>query len=341
VREPPRLATDRIAGALRAAYGIRVADLVFLPVGNDAASWAYRVEAPAGPWFLKVRAGPGPMPGAEVPALLARQGVPDVLAPLVTGAGEASVVLDGFRLALFPLLEAANGAEAGLSPGQWRRLGAAVRRLHALGPAPELAGTVGRETFRPVRPGLLAELEARLAAAPAGDPVARELAAAWRPRRAVIARLFERAEALGRQLAGRAFPRVLCHADLHPWNVLVDDGQRLWIVDWDEATLAPRDRDLMFVVGGGIGHGLIGPADTDRFLEGYGPARPDPDLLAYYRAAWAVRDIAEYGEQVLATRGLGEAGRRDAVAGFLDLFAPGNIVELARTPVGYRRIHLP
>jgi spectinomycin phosphotransferase len=330
VREPPRLAEDRVAAALEAAYAIRVAALAFLPVGNDAASWSYRVEAPPGrPLFLKVRAGAGPMPGAAVPAWLHRQGVPDVLAPLPTADGGARIVLDGFGLALFPMLEAANGAEVGLSAGQWRRLGAALRRVHAVAPDPELARVAGREDFRPVRPGLLPELEARLAAAAPGDPVARDLAAAWRPRRELIGRLFEQVETLGWELAGRRFPRVLCHADLHPWNVLVDAGGGLWIVDWDEATLAPRDRDLMFVVGGGIGHGLVGPDATEAFFQGYGRAGVDPDLLAWYRVAWAVRDIAEYGEQVLADKGLGEASRRDAVDGFLDLFAPGNIIDPA------------
>jgi spectinomycin phosphotransferase len=329
VREPPRLAEDRVAAALQASYGIRVAALAFLPVGNDAASWSFRVEAPPGPpRFLKVRAGAGPMPGAAVPAHLRRHGVPGVLAPLPTAAGDASVVLDGFHLALFPLLAAATGAEVGLSPTQWRRLGAVVRQVHAVPPSPEPAGTVGHEDFRPVRPGLLPELEARLAAAAPADPVAGALEAVWAPRRVVIARLFERVEALGPALARRGFPRVLCHADLHPWNVLVD-GEDLWVVDWDEATMAPRERDLMFVVGGGIGHGLVGPAETDAFFQGYGPASPDPDLLAWYRVAWAVRDIAEYGDQVLANPDVGDASRRDAVDGFLDLFAPGNIVELA------------
>jgi hypothetical protein len=44
----------------------------------------------------------------------------------------------------------------------------------------------------------------------------------------------------------------------------------------------------MFVVGA-IGHGLVGPGDTDGFMQGYGPARIDPRLLAYYRCAWAVQ----------------------------------------------------
>jgi hypothetical protein len=36
-----------------------------------------------------------------------------------------------------------------------------------------------------------------------------------------------------------------------------------------------------------------------------------------------------YGERVLLPAGLGEATRRAAVAGFIDPFAPGNIVDLA------------
>ena len=74
---------------------------------------------------------------------------------------------------------------------------------------------------------------------------------------------------------------------------------------------------------------LVRPQDTAGFLEGYGRLAPDPDLLDYYRCAWAVQDIAAYGEQVLLDPGAGEPDRRAAVAGFEELFAPGSIVELA------------
>ena len=254
--------------------------------------------------------------------------MPNVLAPLATTTGASSVTVGRFALALYPLLEARPGAEAGLSPAQWRELGATLRQVHAVPPAPELTRLVGREVFRPSRRELLPELEAALAAASPGDPVASELAGFWGDRRDLIAALVERADRLGRELAAEPFPRVLCHADLHTWNVLVDAGRRLWIVDWDEAVLAPRERDLMFVVGG-IGHGLVGPDDTDAFFQGYGRVDADPRLLGYYRCAWAVQDVAAYGEQVLLVPGLPEASRRAELAGFMDLFAPGNIVDHA------------
>jgi spectinomycin phosphotransferase len=327
--KPPDLGDDAIAGALHAGFGVRAAALAPLPVGNDADSWSYRVEAARGPaYFLKVRAGANRTRGAWLPAHLRRHGVPNVLAPLATGDGAPCVLLDRFALALYPMLDAVAGAEAGLSPVQWRRLGAVVRQVHATPPTPELTRVAGREAFRPSRRELLGDLEARMAA-PA-DPVAAEVAGLWRARQAVIGALVERADGLGGDLARRSFPAVLCHADLHTHNVLVDADGQLWIVDWDEGVLAPRERDLMFMVGGGIGQGLVRPGEDDRFFEGYGQTAAEERLLAYYRCAWAVQDILANAEQVLVPAGLSEAARRAAVAGFLDLFAPGNIVDLAR-----------
>jgi spectinomycin phosphotransferase len=327
-RQPPDLAEDTIVAALRASFGLRVEELVLLPIGNDADSWSYRVEAAPGPlWFLKVRAGANPTRGAAVPGHLHRHGVPGVLAPLATGTGAPYVLVDRFALALYPMLEARVGAEVGLSPAQWRQLGAVVRQVHAVPVTPQLARLVGREAFRPTRRELLADLEARLANP--DDPVAGELAGFWQAYRDVIGELIQRTDVLGRRLARGSFPRVLCHADLHTWNVLVDADGRLWLVDWDEAVLAPRERDLMFVVGG-VARDLVRPGDTDRFFQGYGEAAIDPRLLAYYRCAWAVQDIAAYAEQVLLAPGRGGVTRRAAVQGFRDLFAPGNIVDLAR-----------
>jgi spectinomycin phosphotransferase len=330
MREPPDLAAGEIVRVLQSGFGIRVAGLSFLPVGNDADSWAYRVEADEGPpRFLKVRPGTGAMPGAAVPAYLHRLGTPRLVAPLPTRAGEPYLVLDRFALALYPMLDARTGAEAGLSPAQWQQLGAALAQVHATPPTPELLRLVGRELFRPSRRELLPDLEAALATADPADPVAGRLAASWRAHRAVIDALVDQADRLGTALARSPAPAVLCHADLHTWNVLVDETGDLWIGDWDEAVLAPRERDLMFVVGG-IGHGLVSPSDTASFLEGYGEITVDPTRLAYYRCAWAVQDIAAYGEQALLSPAAGEATRRVAVEGFEDLFAPGNIVDLAR-----------
>ena len=53
--DKPNLAEAAIAAALQAHYGIAVRSLEFLPIGNDARAWVYRVESDERSYFLKLR----------------------------------------------------------------------------------------------------------------------------------------------------------------------------------------------------------------------------------------------------------------------------------------------
>jgi spectinomycin phosphotransferase len=180
----------------------------------------------------------------------------------------------------------------------------------------------------PSRRNLIGALKDAINRLDLSNPAERELAVFWRARQEKIDTLVERADALGSRLRQASLPFVLCHADLHTWNVLLDTAGQMWIVDWDETVLAPKERDLMFVVGG-IGRDLVSPHETACFFEGYGDTSLDPLALTYYRYAWAVQDMAAYGERVFLLPDLGEESRRDAVHDFVNLFEPGNIVDIA------------
>ncbi len=41
-------------------------------------------------------------------------------------------------------------------------------------------------------------------------------------------------------------PLVLCHGDLHPFNLLIDDAGAVTVIDWSAAILAPPEYDLAF-----------------------------------------------------------------------------------------------
>lgn len=330
MREPPHLAEQAIAPALDAHYRIPAAALTFLPLGNDSASAVYRVEAGDGAaYFLKVRTGAGfSVPSLAVPHYLHSRGVPHVLAPLPAVGQALWVSVDGFALSVYPLIDGRAGAHTGLSEQQWRALGATLKQIHGSPLSPDLVHILPREAFVPSQREVLPELEAAIGKPNLAGPAQRELAAFWRARQDEIRALVARADALGHELRQASLPLVLCHADLHTWNVLLDADGQFWIVDWDETILAPKERDLMFVVGG-IGRDLVSPRETACFFQGYGDAAIDPDALTYYRYAWAVQDIGAYGEQVFFLPDLGEASRRDAVRGFMSLFEPGNIAAIA------------
>jgi spectinomycin phosphotransferase len=99
-------------------------------------------------------------------------------------------------------------------------------------------------------------------------------------------------------------------------------------VDWDETILAPRERDLMFVIGG-ISSRLVEPREEALFFQGYGAITVNPLALAYYRYAWAISDISEYGAQVCFRPDFGSVTRQAGLDGFISLFQPGEIVALA------------
>ncbi|MFI0422834.1 phosphotransferase [Spongiactinospora sp. 9N601] len=321
MRDAPHLPDETIRETLDAHFGLRPTTLEFLPLGNDSASWSFRADD----HFLKVRAGDGHMPGAAVPALLSD--IPHVLAPIRTIDGRPYATVNGFALALYPLLDAAPAVEVGMSAEHWRTIGEAISRLHATPLTPELIQAADRETYRPGRRELIPAIETALRTPQ--DDIVKELATHWAARQEIIDGLLRRTDTMGPRLAAEEPPVVLTHGDLHTWNILIDDQNNLWIIDWDEAAVAPRERDLMLVIKG-IGPGLVSEDDTAAFFQGYGESTvPDERLLSFYRAGWAVRDIAEFGERVVLDPRLSDAARQDAVEGFLSLFEPGDIVEIA------------
>jgi len=333
--ERPDLQDDAIISCLRASYGISVAVLTFLPIGADSSAWAYRAHTADGrTYFLKVRKGPLNEPSLTVPRYLQDQGVARVVAPLLTTAQAVWAGLGDFKLILYPFIDGQAGRDVGLEEHHWITYGSIFRQIHATVLPPDLVRRMRKETFTPEWGEMVAQLDAHITRRRFDDPIERELAGFWRARRAEIRTLMDRAEVLGQRLEATAAPWVLCHADAHTANVLVDRADSLWVVDWDEVVLAPKERDLMFVVGG-ISSVLVGPREEELFFEGYGPAAVNPIALAYYRTAWAIGDIGGFGEEVFFMPELGVESKRLALRRFLSLFRPGEIVSLAFGSRGY------
>lgn len=339
---PPHLSQDVLIAALRDQYGIAAADadLAFLPLGNDAAAWVYRARGGDGAeYFVKLRARLPNEADLRVPRYLWEQGIAQVVAPLPTLAGELWAPVGPYALIVYPFIAGASGkASGGLTDAQWREYGAILRRIHDVAVPPDLERILPREQYHSPSIELVRRLDAAVetigADEAAGsdsqttDLLARELMAFWRLRRDEIFGLVARAEELGARLARAAPPFVLTHGDIHIANVHLDERGHVWIVDWDETALAPRERDLMFVVGG-IHASLVGPRGERLFFEGYGATEVDSLALAYYRYVWAVQDVGADGEQVLLLPDAGEVTRREGLEGLMALFAPGGIVSIA------------
>src|SRR5437870_3211049 len=104
--EKPSLPDAKILACLRAEYGLPVASLTFLPLGVDPYAAVYRALGADGtPWFVKLRRGAFDDLSVALPAYLHQQGIPQIIAPIATQAGQRrrffnAVPLDDFTLIL-------------------------------------------------------------------------------------------------------------------------------------------------------------------------------------------------------------------------------------------------
>ena len=330
MREPPAdLQTATLRDALATDYGLFASAISFLPIGHDAHAWAYRADTRDGAsYFLKVRRRITNEAGLMIPHFLHDRGVARVVAPLAATDGTLWATAGDYALVVCPFLGGATGLSAGMTERQWIEYGATLRSIHEVAPSTAVETLLRRDDFVPDGAAAIRALDTHVASATFDDPGRSLIAEFWLERRELIRSLVERAEELGSRLAAAAPPLVLCHADVHTNNVLLDGDDHVWIVDWDETMLAPRERDLMFVIGG-IASSFVSPAQERLFLVGYGSVAVDALALAFYRYAWATADIGAFGEQLFVREDLGPLDRREAVERFQSLFAPGSIVDIA------------
>lgn len=158
--------------------------------------------------------------------------------------------------------------------------------VHAAGAPPGVA----RETFDPPSIALLGSLGERIVA----DS---ELADLWRAHDRLIKILLDRVEDL--RAAARGAEHVLCHADIHTGNVLAGPDGQLSIVDWDAPVLAPRERDLVFLLAGPWGEQPVTDHRRTLFHKGYGRYEVHRPTLDYYHVERIVDDLGQFALSVL------------------------------------------
>lgn len=336
--EKPDLPDQRIITCLRDDYGLQVAELAFLPLGADQNTAVYRaIATDARPYFVKLRRGVFDEIAVTLPRFLSDRGLQQAIAPLSARTGQLWASLGAFTVILYPFVKGRNGYEQNFSAQHWHDLGAALKCLHTTTPPPALLERILQETYSPQwRVSLRMSLE-RAVEDDFTDPVAVRLAAVLQARRDEIMDLIGRAERLAQTLQAHPPKFVVCHADVHAGNVLIDDRGALYIVDWDAPILAPKERDLMFAGGGQGFRGHAVAEEEALFYQGYGETRVDPIALAFYRYERIIEDLAIFSEQILLTHEGGD-DRGQALRYLLSNFQPGNTIEIAcrsdRTRVG-------
>jgi spectinomycin phosphotransferase len=302
VHERPRdLADDEVRRALSDGWGIE-AEVAYAAVGFGSHHWiAVGRDAR---WFVTVddlRHKPmlGGAPSAVLEQLAsmhraARElhgaGLEFVVAPLELRVspdrpGACTALLDEhWAVSVLPHVDGSTwGFSDAMPPPQRDELVEHLARLHA-------AGRPSAALRTEIPPSGRAALESVLAdgtawdAGPFSAPARGWLAEHRDPIRARLAEVDTVAARID------AADLVVTHGEPHPGN-LIGTAAGLRLVDWDTVALAPRERDLW----------LVGTDDaTVSAYEDASGRSVDRELLAAYRLAWDLADVASFLDELRA-----------------------------------------
>lgn len=327
LKEKPSLPDSHLTDCLNAHYGIQVVALTFLPIGADLNAWLYKVQArDQNSYFIKLKRGHHPDISIAIGELLHKAGIQQIIPTIKTIHGKPTQRIGDFTLIVYPFIEGQDGFSRNLTDHQWLELGQALRRVHEINVPSSIEAQVRREAYSPKWREAVRSLYVHMDAEPV-DEIASKLLKFIKKNILAIGRLVDRAEHLSQTLHNHSSKFVLCHSDIHAGNVLLGKNGAIYIVDWDDPIMAPKERDLMFI-GGGVGNVWNEPREESLFYKGYGKTEVDSTILAYYRHERIVEDIAIYGRELLLTAA-GKEDRSEMYKQFVAMFEPRGVVDIA------------
>ena len=324
--EKPDLQDRLIISRLQNEYGLNVNQITFLPLGADVNTAVFRVvTVDETAYFLKLRKGDFNNITVTVPQFLKTLGIQSIIAPLETRDHQRWTNVEEYKMILYPVIEGQNGYEVSLSNQQWLGFRTALKGIHTAQLPANLIKFIPRETYSPQWREMVKTFQSQIEENAFNDPTAAKLAALMKTKRNEISSFVMCAEELGFALQSRSLPFVLCHSDIHAGNLLIGANDALYIVDWDNPILAPKERDLTLIGGCDIWHNARVEA---LFYRGYGQRNVDLMALAYYRYERIIQDIAAFCQQLLLT-GEGGKDREQGFRYFATQFLPNHEVDIA------------
>ncbi|MCH9630433.1 MAG: Stress response kinase A [Chlamydiia bacterium] len=318
----------QITERLSCDYNIKVKELLFLPLGADTDALTYKAQSFDGlSYFVKLKQGHHSDVGIEVLKLLQNAGVKQVIPPIKTIHGESTQIFHDYTLIVYPFIEGQNGFSNALTEEQWTLLGKALKQMHELKVPKSIKSKIRKETYTSKWRNSVRSSISQIDDITATDDVALKLQKFMKMNMPTIQKLLDYAESLSEKLQNSLLEFVLCHSDIHAGNVLLSKDSDIYIVDFDEPILAPRERDLMFI-GGGVGNVWNRPQEEKLFFLGYGEVDIDSTALAYYRCERINEDIAIYCSEVFQRETALEE-KLKMYKHFLAMFEQNGVVDIA------------
>lgn len=325
----PVIEEKEICNCIRDEYELSVKRISYLPLGADWNTFVYRLITTGGTsYFVKIKKGDFNESSVTVPNFLSALGIRHVIPALATQSGQLWANLSTFKVILYPFVEGHPGFEGIMSKQQWLEYGAALKQFHSSNIPVHITSGIPKDDFSPRWRYAVKMILARVEKQTPDDPVTIELADFLKSRRDEIFSVIKRAEQFAQMLLGQPPEYILCHSDIHGWNLLIDNHGALYIVDWDSLIFAPKERDLMFIGGGHGDSGYSAHEEETMFYQGYGQPDLNKNAIAYYRYDRILNDIAEDCNLIFLSDRGGE-DRKEALEDVKSIFLPNGKIAMA------------
>ncbi len=329
MREPLSIAEEQLRACFLEQYDLIPVTLEFLPLGLDSYAGVYRVVSEQGTaYLLKVTSRSLYEPGCLVPRYLNEQGITSVVAPIPIRSGALWTHLAEGTVTVYPFLDGET-SWTGMTDEQWKEVGTIFQQIHQVMLPSFGFESLRKETFDPTEYARwIRTFETQHARSRGGASASeRALRSSWMAHQSTIHTAVTSLETLGGVLQRRTLPYVVCHADLHPANLLRDHVGHVFVIDWDEVMLAPKERDFIFVKASSADSEAL--PGTPAFFQGYGQTEIDWIALTYYRYERVVQELIACAQEVFFRDDLGEGAKADAVQLFQAILAEGGEIDAA------------
>lgn len=288
----PNIDKDLIKKKIKDNYDLDVTSLTHVPAGE--ASWCYKVQTEKETYFLKIYVS---LESHEARFNLTYNlfnncSIKNITHPLKNKYGELVFDIANHYAALFNYIDGKNASEKELNDKEKFALGKLLGEIHKssnLVPSFNLKEDFEYKNIN----RLLKNIKSSIALSKTETGHKKQTANLLLEHRDKILDRIKDLKTLGEELRNENLDFVICHGEPHIWNTMLNKEGEIFLIDWDDSLLAPKEKDLNMI------------KDDPKKLEGYKSATGDidinPKIIKYYNLEWNISEIDAWSDQILNT----------------------------------------
>lgn len=291
----PNINKDNLIRILSENYDIEIVQLTFIPKGE--VSWGYIVQSKnEDKYFLKIHKAKNLTPQRFnlLNNLHTKAKINNIAYPIPTKTNQLEIMIDGYQSVLFNFIDGKSVHEQGLNDEQYEQLGELLAQIHQ---SPKIIEEYSfKETFDIPQKDEFIRVMASVKNKPNyKDSVRQQAQKLFFDFKEKIYKELQVLQVLSKSLKQADIKYVLCHGEPSPGNIMITSGNQVFLIDWDEPIMAPKEKDLLFF------NNHLQP-----ILKGYAKYSSDTvinkEIKEFYSHLWNVAEITDWGSRLFLSQ---------------------------------------